>query len=791
MASDSPLQFSGCDLESRTEEADRLVRSGFAFLPGVAVLAVGGYGRRELFPYSDVDLLILLSEEALLEQVKEPLSALLRQLWDAQFRASQSVHTFAECLRLEENNIELTIALLDQRLLISDAADYPQFQTAFQNFLGRRQREIASRLARLTEERHQKFQNTVFHLEPNVKDGPGGLRDVHFLRWLSQLGIRTDSAAEYGDEARAVAEMRCELHRFSGRDNNILNFEAQEHLAEKWHTTPAEVMANYYRVARALQRATLYALDMVEAKKSPFLTRMRTLSSRMSSGEFAVVNGMISFRGQSPRGADKDLVLSLLELVARHGWRLSAELGRWIHAARAALAKSLHGEWHAFQNILLLPHANRALREMHANGLLTVLFPEFGSIEGLVLRDFFHRYTVDEHTLVAIDGLASLREKQTPFAGLIREMEDPSLLVMALLFHDVGKSAETENHSAASSALAGAALQRIGMPEGEQETVLFLIQAHLDLSTVMNTRDISDPATARAVAVHVGTSERLRLLTLLTYLDSSAVHPTAMTEWRSSLLWQLFTATDRELIRELQTERIPSETTDTQVHREFLEGLPVRYRRTHTRADVEKHIAMSRQGTAVSLEKTERAWVLTLVTRDHSFLFASVAGTISSFGMDILKAEAFGNARGTVIEIFYFTDPLRTLELNPSEAEHMRSVVRDAALGQVNVNQLLAKRPKRLFRGVREHLPFRTSFNQEISNDATLIEVVAEDRPRLLYDLASAISCEKCNIESVLINTEARRAIDVFYVTEQGKKLTPETMEKIQTQLDTSLRELQ
>ena len=261
-----------------------------------------------------------------------------------------------------------------------------------------------------------------------------------------------------------------------------------------------------------------------------------------------------------------------------------------------------------------------------------------------------------------------------------------------------------------------------------------------------------------------------------TYADISAVNPSVMTPWRSAQLWRLYLAVYRELTRELAAERIAD--TSAGPGAELLEGLPVRYLRTHSEAEIAGHIALEessqKRGVAVDIRSLESAWQLTVITGDRPGLFARVAGTLAGFGMNILRAEAFANRRGQVLDTFVFADPSRTLELNPSEVDRLRTTAERVILGKVEVQELLRNRPKPKPPSRKVRVPAAIRFDDEASATATLVEIVAEDRPGLLYDLASAISSSGGNIEVVLIDTQAHRAIDVFYVTVGGKKLTVE-----------------
>jgi [protein-PII] uridylyltransferase len=413
---------------------------------------------------------------------------------------------------------------------------------------------------------------------------------------------------------------------------------------------------------------------------------------------------------------------------------------------------------------------------MHSTGVLESIFPELRAIEALVIRDFYHRYTVDEHTLVAIRNVLALRDlKEGAFRDLARETPDMDLLATALLFHDVGKGSPGESHVVASRRIAEGALTRLGVSERARGVVAFLIEAHLEMSLAMSGRDLTDPAVIRSVAERTGTVERLKLLTLVTWGDISAVHPDAMTEWRKGLLWNLYTATHTELTREL-TDRTHDPGSWTPAQERFLNGLPPRYLRVHSPEEVQEHLyleaASMATGVAVALTRHSE-WVLTVVGKDRPFLFASIAAAISSFGFNILRAEAFSNTQGTVVDTFAFADPGRTLELNSSETDRLIRTVTRAARGEVTAAELLRRRPRVKPDAVALSRA-QVRYDNQTSATATLIHLVAQDRPGLLYDVASLISERGCNIEVVLVDTEAKKAIDVFYVTRRGQKLDDE-----------------
>jgi [protein-PII] uridylyltransferase len=305
--------------------------------------------------------------------------------------------------------------------------------------------------------------------------------------------------------------------------------------------------------------------------------------------------------------------------------------------------------------------------------------------------------------------------------------------------------------------------------------VRFLIDRHLDLSAVMNSRDPDEPATAAFLAHRAGTLERLKLLTLLTYADISAVNPTAMSPWRLEQLWRIYLVTHAELTTELDAERIEPGSAGAPGMEEFLEGFPTRYLRTHGEAEVEADFQLYQRarerGAGLDVRRKNGVYSLTLVTRDRPFLLASIAGALAGFGMNILKAEAYGNRHLFVLDMFVFADTHRTLELNPSEMDRFRLTLERVVLGKTDVKSLLDKRPAPTAPSKRSRVKPTVFFNNEASATSTLIEVVAEDRPGLLYDLTRTISSANCNIEVVLIDTEAHKALDVFYVTTDGGKL--------------------
>lgn len=775
----APLRIGSADevesrLRGRSDAIDAIVQNSFAehlgsaFPSGMAAVAVGGFGRRELFPHSDVDVLILVSESLKPPQFKEPVGRFLQSLWDAGMRISHSVHTVDECCEVYEHNVELSISLLDRRPLAGDPALVEQLQTALPKFYRMHGKSLSRHLARLTRFRHAKYQNTIYHMEPNIKETPGSLRDLQVVRWFAQMN-GGPQPADLDAAWRFLAPIRSFLHETSKRDDNLLSFEMQDAISGQ----PADMMRSYYRHARWVWSRATAVVEGAEESQPSLMRHFRDWRSRLSNSEFTVSKDRVFVRSPQLLSSDPALVFRLLEFMARHGLAASSEAHRRIAAAASELAETVDQSalWPAFKNILSQPKASVAIRAMHTTGLLGALLPEWARVDCMVVRDFYHRYTVDEHTIVAIETLEQIADER--FRELGAEIADIALVRFALLMHDVGKGSGRE-HTAEAVRIVTDVGARMRVPKDELELMLKLIAQHLELSSTMNSRDMEDAGTARNLADRVGTVEFLKMLALLTYADISAVNPAAMTPWRADQLWRAYLIGYQELTRELDTERVHDFEDADPATREFVEGLPNRYLRTHSIEEVHAHAALAAEaaekGVAIELRRQGGYWRAVVIATDREFLLAGMAGALASFGMNILKAEAFANARGLIVDTFTFADPLRTLELNPSEVDRLRDTLIRVILRKQDVKKLLAS---------RRHAPVakpgqiepRVVFNNDASQSATLIEIVAEDRPGLLYDLASAMSGAGCDIVVVLLDTEAHRALDVFYVTAGGAKL--------------------
>lgn len=798
---------------------------------GVALAAVGGYGRSELFPHSDVDLLFLAADEDSRERIKEPVSAVCQEMWDCGLRVSSSTRTLADCSRFNQDNLEFTLSLLDGRFLGGDAALFERLHDLNLPELAARESDaLLQTLSEMSKARHRRFGNTIFHLEPNLKDGPGGLRDCHVSQWMGMIisltsGGNPEAAAcrnEVRDAIPAAIQFlssaRCYLHYVHNRDDNTVHWTAQEELAQRGIGTgtgpvpAAEWMRLYFGHAKAVYGSNLQLLSQVSQARSSLYRSFQHWRSRVSNSEFSVIDGCVYFQ-RAADAREAASVLNLFVFMARHGVVLSAEAERRVRDAHQRLAETMPQNqvlWQSLREILRLPHAAQALRAMHSLNLLTQAVPEFEAIDLLVLRDLYHRYTVDEHTLLAIEVLHHLKtndeEALRPFAELLSEIERPELLFLALLLHDTGKGLEGSDHVYSSRQLTHAAVERLQLAKDDAGVVCWLVASHLEMSSTMRRRDLYDPTTVTELAGKIATPERLKMLTLLTLADIKAVNPEALTPWKAENLWRLYTATANYLDRSADKIRVDADASvsienivtllplrRTEVL-DFLDGLPQRYVLSHPSEQVIQHFRMATrlalEPVQLQLSRHSGQYELTVVTTDRAGLFRTLAGILYSWGMDITKAAAFSNRSGVVVDSFYFRDRFRTLELNPSERMRFERAISEILSGQANLEKSLQSRLRADQQPVKLTVGTRIRHDNECSPRNSLLEIVTQDRPGLLHGISSRLSDEGCSIEVALIDTEGPLAHDVFYLTREGRKLSEEQMRDLEWALASELSDV-
>jgi len=798
-----------------------------------ALVATGGFGRGWLFPFSDIDLLFLYADRRGEEVHKEAIRRFSQELWDLKLKLSPASRTLAECDRFDPNNTEFTISLLDCRYLAGDRELFGRLHDkVIPKLVMREAKPLLQGLAEVTRERHGKFGQTVFHLEPNVKETPGGLRDYNMACWLAlvsamgKLGdwphassLRAPVRKQLDAALEFLMATRCFLHFRHGRDDNALSWEAQDEAAARKigasdaaELSAADWMRIYFGHARAVQRTVTQLQEEIPEAWSSLRRQFQGWRSRPSSPDFSVVDGLI-FLQQSSSLRDPEMLLRLFHFMAHHGLKLSATTEHRIEQELPALAVTPpRGAelWLYLQETLLQPHAAEALRAMHSMRLLTLLLPELKPIDSLVVRDFYHRFTVDEHSILAIESLHRLKESKSEwdrrYAELLGELEDPELLYLALLLHDTGKGVPGGNHVEASLEIAGRCLDRLDVDAEERAMVQFLIGSHLEMSAQLR-RDIFNPETVAAFAEKVGTPERLKMLCLLTYADIKAVNPEALTPWKAENVWQLYIGAANCLnrsadqrVHDANGEKLARLRSLAPVmsakFKEFVEGFPQRYLRVHSAEEVMKHMEMAEDfghdPVQVELKRGRHWYELTLVTKDRASLFATLTGVLAAWGMNIVKAHAFSNQAGTVVDTLYFTDRFRTLELNMSEWERFKQSVAAVLAGAADLDKMLRDRQRSEKNArVKVLVETRIDFNDECSSTSTLLQVIAQDRPRLLHRISSCLSQQKCNIEIALIDTEGQMAIDTFYLTSEGRKLSAEMQKKVEKALVSELKSLE
>jgi [protein-PII] uridylyltransferase len=552
-------------------------------------------------------------------------------------------------------------------------------------------------------------------------------------------------------------------------------------------------------------------LDEVPAAWSSLYRQFQSWRSRISTSEFSVVQGMV-FLQQAAALQDPETLLRLFHFGAHHGVKLSTTTEQRIEQALPAIAATPpRGAelWIYLQEILLQPHAAEALRSMHALRFLTLVLPELAAIDALVVRDFYHRFTVDEHTFLAIEGLHRLQQSSFEwdkrYSALLTELEQPELLYLAILLHDVGKGIPGDDHIASGLEVAESCLDRLDLDLADRETVRFLIAHHLGMSAALR-RDIFDPETVRTFAETVKSPERLKMLCLLTYADIKAVNPEALTPWKAENIWQLYIETanymnlsaDQRLHEGSEDENELLRTLTPVAGKKlkaFLEGLPRRYLAISAKDEVLRHVEMAARlksdPVQIGLERGRHWFDLTVVTPDRPMLFASMTGVLAAWGMSIVKASAVSNAAGVVVDTFHFTDPYRTLELNLPEWERFKRSISDVLTGRADLDKMLRDRLRRSREpATRTKIATRLDFNDDASSASTVLQIIAQDRPGLLYRVSSTLSRAQCNIEIALIDTEGEMAIDVFYLTSKGRKLTTEQEKSVRTALLDELKEI-
>lgn len=750
------------------------------------VFATGGYGRCELFPHSDIDLLILQEKEIEEEAVR----SILHALWDLRLDLGHQVWSLNQLRDVTPESLQLVLSMLDLRLVCGDAglAAYAA-DDFFPEFLRRESGILEQRVVELTVLRHQEHADTIYHLEPNLKEAPGGLRDFLAGRWLRRLwGDSKALSSETVESARFLSRIRVLLHLRSGRGDDRLSHRFQEAVAQAFgyrdpdpqHGVEA-LMQNYYLNARQIHRFCQDLLRRSRFFESPPVAAPETLP------EIRRASDLLEFFSECRKSG--------LELAPESRGRLRETL------PQASGSLDLERMTPLLRELLEPgPGLYRTLSEMYEVGFLELLLPEFGNIKGRVIRDFYHRYTVDEHTLVAVRNVEQLDSSAGDgrFLALLREADDAWLLTLALLLHDVGKGGRG-GHTASSARMAARALKRLRFAKDEIDRVVFLVRNHLEMSAVVFRRDLEDESVVSRFADLVGDPERLRLLTLMTYADIQAVAPGVLTPWKKDLLWQLYLSAYRKLTLGFGQERIePKDISKRLLEKldagadfeSFLEGFPRRYLTSTPPEEIQQHFELSRDLSPQSplrtrLIRKQNHFELWVLTPDQKRLFATIAGILSYFEMNILRGFGFANRRRTVLDIFQFADVRETFSKRPEEKRRLLDLLEKAVGGEIQVERLLeGKERSVLFQSTRPPFAPTVHFEQEGAEQRySIVEIVAPDSIGLLHRISREIARLECDIELALISTEGGRAVDVFYLSRRGSRLGAKTKESLRGRL--------
>ncbi len=783
-------------LERYSDRVDALLRqiytdAGATDIP-VTIVALGGYGRRHLCLQSDIDVLVLVG--APIGAAEERfVNAFLRPLWDFGVVIGHQVRELDDFKVLEHDNPEFLLALLDARPVAGSRPLFDQFSQLFH--VAATHAHILRSLVELMAERHQRFNGTLYQLEPDVKEAPGALRDLTATRTIAMLTdpllLRRGPAdvARFDDAEDFLLRVRSILHLEMGRNQNTLSHELQEKTAELLGYPGSEprqrverLMSDYFRHARIVSRSLDWARRTAPTPVGPNMGLSRDGIRFMDPVQAA--RNPESWIDTFQAALDNHTVVSeeALSCIQQHVDRYRADDFFADAEDRRALLRFLTPR----------PGLYARLSEMHDCGLLGRIFPEFQAISWRVVRDFYHKYTVDEHTLLTIRNLERLTDTEVPdrmrFRSILADLPSPELLTLSLLFHDVGKWRD-DDHALESVRMAEEVLSRLQVSPEQRETVLFLIRHHLRMSLAAFRRDTEDPEIVRKFAGLVGTEERLKMLCLMTLVDVEAVSPETLTPWKAELLWRLYVDTYNHLTQRYGDELIernqdelnellagrPQDLSPAEITG-FLEGLPQRYLQLFARDAIYRHVRLSRdirpEEVHLSLERKDTVWTLAVATLDRPFLFSNICGVLSSFGMNIRRGHAFTNPNGLVLDVFEFTDDERFLELNPDAQGQVLQVLQEVVSGRTDVSARVDGRERSIIHArTAGRIATVVHADNNASSRYTIIDIVTGNALGLLYRISRVISRHGCDVDLVLIATEGERAIDVFHITKAGAKL--------------------
>ncbi len=797
-----------------------------------AFVAVGGYGRKELCAASDIDVMVLF-KRSIPTEAKALMREVLWPLWDAGLDVGYGTRTIKDCVSLSKNDFAVLTSLLDARLVCGDSPLYLELLAQVRSkALGKRKRASFRKwIQEIVPLRMKLYGDASYLLEPNLKEGIGGLRDYHSILWASKvyLGLVEPrdleyhgllSHREFTELQKSLAmiwRVRNHLHLMSGRKNDRLIIEYQEQIARNLG----------YRNADGLKAVEVFLGELhasmagIKSISSSFFTthlketRSKKRREKLAEG-IVVINNELNFVSPEYIISNPTVLIEIFRMCASRRLTLSAEARRlvqeFIYLVDERYCKSVECA-QSFLSILKAQGAYEALEAMQVTGMLGAYIPEFKKVQDRVQFDTYHIYPVGRHLLETVKRLKELRKQgEIILATVLSEIKDTEALFLAALLHDIGKTGK--GHSRRGAALAKTILSRLGLEEATIDLVAFLVEHHLLLVETASRRDLDDEKVIVQCARAVGSIERLKMLYLLTWADSAATGPRAWSDWMASLVQELFfkvlhilakkeLATEDAAARLRRMKIAVSKRLGQQVQKEELHGIfqamSTRYLLSTPPAKVFEHIMMAREikgktGTgqqvpfilAASLLEAQKCWELTFVGRDRPGLFSEIAGVLAFNNVNILSARVHTWSDGTVVDIFQVTPPLDPLR--PYKTwEKVSKELRDVFRGRASLPDMLASKAKGR---LAPKVPVSTrqpkvAIDNEASDFFTVIEVFADDRIGILYLITRTLFELGLDIRVAKIATKVDQIADAFYVRDQvGQKITEsQQLEKIERAL--------
>lgn len=817
-------------LRRLTDAADTVVRGVMEFgmyhtggrdklVNSVAMCALGGYGRCEMSPRSDLDV-CLLYDRRLSREIKALNGYLLPFLWDMGFKTGYALQSVAEAIKLARNDPEVYTTYAQARLLLGADKLFARLRMQLRGLKARDLEPILRHIRRreVPEELPQQYRD-LYNIEPDVKENVGGLRDFHAAQWMIMIThgpLSLDDLQRLGhlsaDEYLGLVEAldfvwraRNEMHFHTGKAENRLDFGMQEHVARtlgyggETHEAIDRLMQDYYSAAQRIRHFLMLAARLCDQQ----IAERRSENPGISPGRsrFTVYQGQLC-AGMLDRKWFAENPARLMQVFwesARRVAPLSYAMQAWVKdnlplAGDAFRASDVVRRY--FVAICNRPvQAGMVLRQAASAGLLHAYLPEFNAIRGIVRYEDFHSYPVDEHTLRAVEALAEIPKMSGSVGGVLRKtlehVRDPHILIMAILFHDMGK-ASGETHVEEGVRTARVICERIGMPQEETERIVFLVQHHMIMTNIGFYRDTDNVETLNQFAELMKTDERLRELLLLTYADLVAVGPNVWNDWKGALLLKLFLKTERILlgrshvadeeywtlpkadeVRARLAEPLRSQTES------FLRALGERYFIAFSPDCIARHMECLEEARASGLalrcdthEDTGMSEVV-VCTRDRHGLFSEIAGSFASQLVNVEGAALFTLDDGWVVDCFTVKDAANDRPMTPAQFQGVGRVLREVTLEGRSIQTYVEQSRRRLFALLQPRAPIRTrvGFDNTASATDTVIDIETGDRTGLLYDIARALSGMGVDILSARIMTDARRVRDAFYVRLNNAKI--------------------